>query len=57
MRRKLEDRHIRKIQKSGRSYFVRLPIELVRKYGWQEKQKLVVEEAPRKRITIRDWKK
>jgi antitoxin component of MazEF toxin-antitoxin module len=57
MRRKLEDRHIRKIQKSGRSYFIRLPIELVRKYGWQEKQKLVVEEAPRKRITIRDWKK
>lgn len=56
-RRKLGQEHIRKIQQSNGSYLVALPIELVRKFGWQERQKLVVEEYGKNKIVIRDWKK
>lgn len=54
-RRKLEDKGIRKISKSGDSYAVTLPIEMVRKLNWREKQKVVVK-MKGKSITIKDWK-
>lgn len=55
-RRKLEERNIRKITKTGRgaSYSLTLPIEFVRKLGWREKQKVVVS-LRGKTITIKDW--
>mgnify|MGYP003395134090 CR=1 FL=1 len=53
--RKLEDKNIRKILKSGDSYAVTIPIEMLNKLKWREKQKVVVK-MKGKRIIIRDWK-
>ncbi len=47
---------MRNIQKSGRSYHVTLPIQVVREFKWKEGQKVVVEKRGRE-IVIRDWKK
>ena len=57
-RRKLEERNIRKITKmaGGSSYGITLPIEMVRKLGWREKQKVVVKQRGKKLI-IQDWEK
>ena len=53
--RKLEDKNIRKILKSGGSYAVTIPIEMLNKLKWREKQKVVVK-MKGKSIIIRDWK-
>ena len=45
---------IRKIQKSKGMYFVSLPIELIRKLGWQTRQKLVVQKFG-KGFRVKDW--
>ncbi|MCK5459813.1 AbrB/MazE/SpoVT family DNA-binding domain-containing protein, partial [Candidatus Parcubacteria bacterium] len=37
-RRRLKDKNIRKIFKSGDSYAVTIPIEIVRELKWREKQ-------------------
>lgn len=54
-RRKIEEKNVRKIQRSGNSYCVSLPIDLVRKFKWKEKQKVVIKESG-KRMVIEDWK-
>ena len=54
--RKLEKRNIRNIQRSKGSYYVTLPIEIMRKLRWQERQKVVVKQRGGG-ITIVDWKK
>jgi hypothetical protein len=54
-RRKIDKRHIRKLQKNKGSYVVALPIELVRKFGWQERQKVVVREYGKNKMLIMDW--
>jgi antitoxin component of MazEF toxin-antitoxin module len=56
MRRKLEDKNVRKIFKSGDSYAVTLPMEVIDKLGWREKQKVVVK-GWGKRVVIKDWEK
>ena len=58
-RRKIREKNIRKITKVGdKSYAVTLPVDIVRRWRWKEKQKVVLEINERKRIiTIRDWKK
>ncbi len=58
-RRKLEEKDIRKITKSGgKSYSLTLPIEYVRTLGWRESQKVVVSlDKGRKRLIIKDWQK
>jgi antitoxin component of MazEF toxin-antitoxin module len=56
MRRKLEDKNIRKILKNGDSYAITLPIEMIRKLKWREKQKVEVE-LNGKKIVVKDWKK
>ncbi|MEK7140198.1 MAG: AbrB/MazE/SpoVT family DNA-binding domain-containing protein [Patescibacteria group bacterium] len=49
--------NIRKITKVGKgSLMVTLPIDLVRKLGWKEKQRVVVKRKGSK-IIISDWKK
>jgi antitoxin component of MazEF toxin-antitoxin module len=53
--RKLEDKNIRKILKSGDSYAVTIPIEMLDKLKWREKQKVVVK-IKGKSIIIKDWK-
>ncbi len=56
-RRKLEDKNIRKLGKSGStSVSVTLPIEIIRELKWRSKQKVVVRKSG-SRIVIEDWKK
>lgn len=43
---------------STHSYAVTIPKELIKKFGWRERQKLELLFGGRKsEITIRDWKK
>jgi bifunctional DNA-binding transcriptional regulator/antitoxin component of YhaV-PrlF toxin-antitoxin module len=58
-RKKLSERNIRKLSKSGgKSYSITLPIEAIREFGWQKKQKLEVEiDKKNKKIIIKDWEK
>ena len=42
----------------GKSYAITLPIEVVREWGWQERQKLKLTiDDKKKRIIVEDWKK
>ena len=56
MRRKLSEKHIRKVYKKGASYALTLPIEIIRELKIREGQKLVVRKRG-KGILIEDWKK
>ena len=52
--------NIRKITKlsGGGSYGITLPIKIVRKFKWKERQKVELEiNEKNKIITIKDWKK
>ena len=54
---KFVDRNIRKLTKLGKaSLAVTLPIDLVAKLGWREKQKVKVI-AKGKHLIIKDWKR
>ena len=55
MRRKLGDKNIRKILRSGDNYAVTIPIELMRELKWRQKQKVVVKKRG-KGLIIVDWK-
>lgn len=56
-RRKLKNKNIRKLSRIGdKSIGLTLPIEIVRKLKWREKQKVVVK-LRGKRIIIEDWEK
>ncbi len=51
-------KYIRKLTKTSKhSYNVIIPKELLVKYGWREKQKLVVVDKGRGKLEIRDWRK
>jgi len=57
-RRKIEDRDVRSLTKisNGRSYTVTLPIEVIRRWGWQHRQKLTLTvDDVKKRIIVEDW--
>ena len=56
MRRKLKDKSTRKIFKSGSSYAITLPKEVVNEFKWRLKQKVIVKKRG-KDILITDWKK
>jgi bifunctional DNA-binding transcriptional regulator/antitoxin component of YhaV-PrlF toxin-antitoxin module len=46
---------IRKLNKvSSHSYTVNIPKEIIRKYGWRERQRLRIVDKGRGRIEIRD---
>jgi len=55
-RKKLSDRNIRKLTRSGNSRVVSIPIEMLADLGWREKQKLKVTRV-RGGVKIVDWKK
>ena len=57
-RRKIQNRNIRKLGKTGRgaSVSVTLPIEIIRELKWKAKQKVVVKKRG-KGIYIEDWEK
>jgi len=52
-------KYIRKLRKvSTHSYAVVIPKQLVKRFGWKERQKLEIIFGGRKHdIVIRDWKK
>ena len=56
-RRKMEERHIRRLTKvpRGTSYAVTILIEYIRNLKWRAKQKLEVK-LSRDRIIIREWR-
>ncbi len=56
--KKSEEKNIRKLTKmgAGRSIGLILPIEIIKKLKWKERQKVVVT-LRGKNITIKDWKK
>ena len=54
--RKIINRSIRKIFKSGNSYAITLPIELVKELNWRETQKLVVKKRGNS-LVVSDWEK
>jgi len=41
-RRKRFNENIRNIQKSRSTYYVNIPIELMREFGWRERQRVTV---------------
>ncbi|MFC1612542.1 AbrB/MazE/SpoVT family DNA-binding domain-containing protein [Patescibacteria group bacterium] len=55
----LDNKIVHKLNKSGRySYSVILPKEIIKEFGWREKQNLELEiNARYKTIKIKDWKK
>jgi len=54
-RRKLEDKNIRKLGKSGgKSISVTLPIDIIRELGWKSKHKVVVQRRG-DAVVIKDW--
>ncbi|HXF44162.1 MAG TPA: AbrB/MazE/SpoVT family DNA-binding domain-containing protein [Candidatus Paceibacterota bacterium] len=55
-RRPIPEENVRNIQKSRRSYYVTLPIQIIREFGWKETQKVIVEKRGRE-IVIKDWTK
>lgn len=55
MLKKLADKNIRKILRNGGSYAVTLPIEMMNRLKWKEKQKVFLK-LKGKSIIIRDWK-
>ncbi len=53
-----KNQKVHKLKKSSTySYSVTIPKEILEKYGWQEKQKLVITDKGNGRIEIRDWRK
>jgi bifunctional DNA-binding transcriptional regulator/antitoxin component of YhaV-PrlF toxin-antitoxin module len=51
------DETIRKLTKLGKeSYGITLPISIIRKFNWKERQKLQLEiDEAKHKIVIRDW--
>jgi bifunctional DNA-binding transcriptional regulator/antitoxin component of YhaV-PrlF toxin-antitoxin module len=47
---------IHKLTKSAHSYYIVIPKEIVKKYGWQERQKFTVKDKGRGEIEIKDWR-
>ena len=59
-RRKLEERNVRSLFKlaGGKSFAITLPIEVVREWGWQDRQKLKLTiDEKKKKIVVEDWSK
>ncbi|MDD3498248.1 MAG: hypothetical protein PHH24_01930 [Candidatus Moranbacteria bacterium] len=51
-------KEIRKLSKtSTHSYSIVIPKAIIDRYGWREKQKLVIEDKGRGKLEVRDWRK
>ncbi len=56
MRRKLNEKDTRKIFKTGSSYAVTIPMEVMNELKWREKQKVIVKKRGQG-VLIVDWGK
>lgn len=59
-RRKIKDKNVRSLSKTskGRSYAITLPVDVVRRWRWKNRQKLQLTiDEKKKRIVVEDWKK
>ncbi len=56
-RRKYTKDHIRNIQQSKGSYYISIPMSLMRELGWQERQRVMVKKHGKSKILISDWQK
>lgn len=56
-KRIFEKRNIRNVQKVKKTYYVSIPVEIMREFKWQERQKVVVKKSGKGKIIITDWKK
>lgn len=57
-KRAQNESQIRKLTKLGKkSLCVTIPIEIIREFGWKERQKLIVKKFGNKKVIISDWKK
>lgn len=55
--RKLSEQNIRKLTRvGGTSLSVTIPVNIVRKLKWKERQKVVVRKAG-SGVSVKDWKK
>ncbi len=57
-RRKIEDKNTRSLSKTsqGRSYSITLPIDVIRRWRWKNRQKLQLTiDERKKRIIIEEW--
>ena len=53
----MQNKEIRKITRIGKqSYGITIPIEMMREFGWRERQRVVVRKV-RGGILVKDWKK
>jgi bifunctional DNA-binding transcriptional regulator/antitoxin component of YhaV-PrlF toxin-antitoxin module len=51
------EKFVHKIKKDGKySYSVTIPKDIIKKYGWREKQKVVISDKGNGRVEIRDWR-
>jgi len=53
--KKYQERNIRKVTRNGGSLNVSIPVEILKKLGWKEKQKVVVKKI-KGGVVIRDWR-
>ena len=52
------EQHIRRLTKTANhSHYLVLPQSILKKYGWREKQKLVIVDRGRGRLEVRDWRR
>jgi bifunctional DNA-binding transcriptional regulator/antitoxin component of YhaV-PrlF toxin-antitoxin module len=42
---------------STHSFALVIPKEIIKKFGWKERQKISIEEMPSKTLRLKDWKK
>jgi len=49
--------YVNRAKIGGGSYGITIPIEIIRKFGWKERQKVLLKADPKKKsIVIKDWK-
>jgi len=52
------EKYINKLTKTSKySFNLVVPKEIIKKYGWREKQKLVITDKGRGKLEIRDWRR
>jgi len=50
-------KYIHKLTKTSNSYYLVIPKEVVKKYGWRLKQKMQLKDKGRGLLEIKDWRK